>query len=242
MTGREGKAIKDYYRILGVSAEATQEVIKAAYRALMKIHHPDVGGNPEVAKAIEEAYRHLSARPGPFVQKPAFTDKLVTLGNKELAPISTGGRNLTITVSKMLANQVFPCPGECVYFRRFCRYKQALSLETKDLQALRASTLLLQVSNNSPHPQQFDCRFGRGVLVDQTGEFYHCHQVCSWLHQPKYKETGVELFPGTHAAIQLWFPQLPPGRWPQRFVYKHRALIREIRGDWLDEELIELSI
>lgn len=53
-------ASKDYYAILGVSASATQEDIKKAYRRLAKKHHPDA--NPNDAKSadrfkeISEAY------------------------------------------------------------------------------------------------------------------------------------------------------------------------------------------
>ena len=51
--------MKDYYKVLGVSPGAPAEVIKAAYRALMKIHHPDAGGSTKKAQEIEEAYRNL---------------------------------------------------------------------------------------------------------------------------------------------------------------------------------------
>ena len=52
--------MKDYYRILGVSAKADQHEIKAAYRKLVKIYHPDVvGDDPEKNRMmieIQEAY------------------------------------------------------------------------------------------------------------------------------------------------------------------------------------------
>ncbi|CAD8100549.1 unnamed protein product [Paramecium primaurelia] len=50
----------NYYNILGVSNNSTQEQIKKAYRVLAKQHHPDK--NPESAefRIISEAYRILS--------------------------------------------------------------------------------------------------------------------------------------------------------------------------------------
>ncbi|WP_083770954.1 DnaJ domain-containing protein [Phenylobacterium zucineum] len=53
--------MRDHYEVLGVSPEAEDVVIDAAYRALMKRHHPDVrGGAGEArAKEINEAYRVL---------------------------------------------------------------------------------------------------------------------------------------------------------------------------------------
>lgn len=57
-------AHKDFYYILGVSDKAEFAVIKAAYKALMMIYHPDrQAGNPEQAikktKDIIEAYTVL---------------------------------------------------------------------------------------------------------------------------------------------------------------------------------------
>ena len=52
--------MKDYYAILGVSREASQEEIKKAYRKLALKTHPDRGGDEEEFKAISEAYDVLS--------------------------------------------------------------------------------------------------------------------------------------------------------------------------------------
>jgi len=55
---------KDYYKILGVSKNATPEEIKKAYRKLAHQHHPDKAGNTPEAKEkfqeISEAYETLS--------------------------------------------------------------------------------------------------------------------------------------------------------------------------------------
>jgi len=52
--------MKDYYQILGVSREASQEEIKKAYRKLAHKHHPDKGGDEKKFKEINEAYQLLS--------------------------------------------------------------------------------------------------------------------------------------------------------------------------------------
>lgn len=52
---------KDYYKILGVEKNATEDDIKKAYRRLAHQHHPDKkGGNAEQFKVLNEAYQILS--------------------------------------------------------------------------------------------------------------------------------------------------------------------------------------
>lgn len=51
---------KDYYQILGISREASQEDIKKAYRKLAHKYHPDKGGDEKKFKEINEAYQILS--------------------------------------------------------------------------------------------------------------------------------------------------------------------------------------
>ena len=52
---------KDYYQILGVSHDASQEEIKKAFYKLAHKHHPDKGGGDEKKfKEINEAYQTLS--------------------------------------------------------------------------------------------------------------------------------------------------------------------------------------
>lgn len=50
----------NYYSILGVNENATQDDIKKAYRKLAITHHPDKGGSEETFKKISEAYDTLS--------------------------------------------------------------------------------------------------------------------------------------------------------------------------------------
>ena len=55
--------IKDYYHVLGVEHQASQEEIKKAYRLRAKQYHPDVSGtgpqNENLFKEINEAYQVL---------------------------------------------------------------------------------------------------------------------------------------------------------------------------------------
>src|ERR671914_2611237 len=55
---------KDYYKVLGVSEDASKDEIKRAYRKLAQKHHPDANKDDDTAeqrfKEISEAHSILS--------------------------------------------------------------------------------------------------------------------------------------------------------------------------------------
>ena len=52
---------KDLFQVLGVAYDCTPEEVKAAFRALALLHHPDKGGDVSAFAEIVEAYGVLSS-------------------------------------------------------------------------------------------------------------------------------------------------------------------------------------
>lgn len=53
------KPVSNAFSVLYVTSNAPPEVIKAVYRTLASIHHPDKGGDTAVMQQINEAYNEL---------------------------------------------------------------------------------------------------------------------------------------------------------------------------------------
>jgi hypothetical protein len=52
-----GGEVRPWYEVLGVSSDATVDAVKAKFRELSKIHHPDLGGDEVTMSRFTDAYR-----------------------------------------------------------------------------------------------------------------------------------------------------------------------------------------
>ncbi len=59
--GRGGAPVDtdEYYKLLGVTKDASESDIKKAYRKMALLHHPDKGGDPEMFKEVSSAAETL---------------------------------------------------------------------------------------------------------------------------------------------------------------------------------------
>jgi len=54
-----GSALDDHYRVLGVSPDAPDEVVKAAHKALARMYHSDLGGDPKKMSQVNTAFEAI---------------------------------------------------------------------------------------------------------------------------------------------------------------------------------------
>ena len=66
--------MKDYYNILGIQPNASEDEIRSAYKKLAMKHHPDRGGDQAVFQELQEAYSTLtdSQKRAQWEQQRAF--------------------------------------------------------------------------------------------------------------------------------------------------------------------------
>ena len=86
-------AERNYYDILGVKRDATDDDIKKAFRKLAAKYHPDAGGDEAKFKEISEAYTTLSDK-----QKRKEYDQLLMFGGIPGAGRPGGGYSYTTNV------------------------------------------------------------------------------------------------------------------------------------------------
>ena len=61
---REAVGDDSPWGILGVAKDAAWEAVRAAYRKLVKLHHPDRGGDPAQFRKVQAAYEVLEFQYG----------------------------------------------------------------------------------------------------------------------------------------------------------------------------------
>ncbi|MHC1563532.1 hypothetical protein ACR9E3_31640 [Actinomycetospora sp. C-140] len=66
---------------------------RAARRAFVRAHHPDVGGDPDAFRAGLEAHR-AATRPGPAPDDPRLDAPIVAVSGRRIARLGRFGRRL----------------------------------------------------------------------------------------------------------------------------------------------------
>ena len=73
--------IQNPYKVLGINDDASLSDIKAAYRVLVKKHHPDKGGDKKTILEINEAWEILKDKKNRDLYKNKKNDSEADISN-----------------------------------------------------------------------------------------------------------------------------------------------------------------
>ncbi len=104
----------DYYEILEVSPRARKEVISAAFRTIMKEHHPDHGGDTKTAQSLGHAYDVLSddTKRSKYDRERVNITDLLAGEYKVLELISDAGIGATYKAEEVISGDIV-CIKHC---------------------------------------------------------------------------------------------------------------------------------
>ncbi|MBU5477818.1 DnaJ domain-containing protein [Eubacterium sp. MSJ-13] len=168
---------KDYYQILQVHYDASPDVIKAAYRKLCTLYHPDVSHNPNEDRRmfdINEAYSTLSDP----AKRTAYHKKWLdnrTMRSKNVYPAASFNSSLTNLSAKDVLDKFF----HALLTKNWTNAYSCLTLEDQEKFSLEEFSAWKDAVNScfemqdyriSFYKNYYKCRL-EGVIYPQVTEF-----------------------------------------------------------------------
>ena len=164
----------DPYQILKVDPNAKLEDIKKAYRELVKIHHPDKGGDPKVMLEINAAWEILKVKHKNMNLKKTNTPNVYNnieykkekKHNSNSKDIKNWFKDIYLPIDKLLGQIINPLaskirdlsadPYDQILMDSFCSYIDASKSKIKKVK-------IIYISRSSP-----------SIIKDFSLDLYHC--------------------------------------------------------------------
>ena len=164
----------DPYQILKVDPNAKLEDIKKAYRELVKIHHPDKGGDPKVMLEINAAWEILKVKHKKLNFNKTSSSKVYNQTeykkekkhNSSSKDIKSWFKDIYLPIDKLLGQIINPLaskikdlsadPYDQILMDSFCSYLDASKSKIKKVK-------IIYISRSSP-----------SIIKDFSLDLYHC--------------------------------------------------------------------
>ena len=164
----------DPYQILKVDPNAKLEDIKKAYRELVKIHHPDKGGDPKVMLEINAAWEILKVKHKKLNFNKTSTSKVYNQTeykkekkhNSNSKDIKNWFKDIYLPIDKLLGQIINPLaskirdlsadPYDQILMDSFCSYIDASKSKIQKVK-------IIYISRSSP-----------SIIKDFSLDLYHC--------------------------------------------------------------------
>ena len=164
----------DPYQILKVDPNAKLEDIKKAYRELVKIHHPDKGGDPKVMLEINAAWEILKVKHKKLNFNKTSSSKVYNQTeykkekkhNSNSKDIKNWFKDIYLPIDKLLGQIINPLaskirdlsadPYDQILMDSFCSYIDASKSKIKKVK-------IIYISRSSP-----------SIIKDFSLDLYHC--------------------------------------------------------------------
>ena len=175
---------KNPYQILKVNPNSKLEDIKKAYRELVKIHHPDKGGDPKVIVEINAAWEILKKTHNKQTLNKTYNHnihkkneyKKSTSNYSESEDIKDWFKNIYLPIDKLLGQIINPLSSEI----------KNLSGDPYDQVLMDSFCLYLEKSKNKIKKVEiiYTSKASPTIIKEFSLELYYClSQVKDGLHE-----------------------------------------------------------
>lgn len=231
--------MESHYEVLGVPPDADRDTVKAAYRALLKDHHPDHGGSRERFLRIKEAYERIVGEKAPTAIDTGHYG--ATGGNGTRAHVADPTYNPSVEPSDRTYDLTVAGDFLTVSLVALAHGRHLSSLVDGELNAATKRTIaFFTVENTSDQTIAFDGRSHTSFIGDDGFLYEGSNIVAPHANElpGRWWPSTVVLTPGRAVDAMVVCQELPDGVTIDRVVYTQHVS----EHDFGDDERTESDV
>lgn len=233
----------DPYATLGVHPDAGEDVIEAAYRTLVKKHHPDSGGDADTFKEIQTAYDQVMSDESPAADQATgtqFEDLGETLFGDVGTPVETESVRGTLSSELVIDRDPLTIALTALFrtdISDFVWDHKEAGMETAD-----RFLAVFHIENTSANVEKWSGA-KRTSFVGTDGHTYEAERanVIAKAHRTslssRFATNFKQLEPGTKTNGVVVPVQIPSDVDIDRIVYTHKVFEGDRTDGWVKEKV-----